>query len=117
MRLRLTFASVLAAKHNDPMSATEAARTLGRRGGLARAARLTAEERRAIASHGGRARSLSFHAARRIRENFRYLAAVDALRPPAAPVTRMRTCAGPLPGSSPAKSADEEAAGPRRRRR
>ena len=55
------------------------ARELGRRGGLARAARLTAERRRQIASQGGRSKSLSRVAADRIRENFLYLAAVDAL--------------------------------------
>ncbi|HEY3226938.1 MAG TPA: hypothetical protein VGK61_08105 [Planctomycetota bacterium] len=55
------------------------ARELGRRGGLARAARLTPERRRQIASQGGRAKALSRVAADRIRDNFRYLEAVDAL--------------------------------------
>lgn len=99
------------------MNATDAARALGRRGGLARAARLTVEARRAIASQGGRARSLSFHAARRIRENFRYLEAVKALRPRPAAVTRMRTFSGVLPGPSRASSADAKDAGSRRPRR
>jgi hypothetical protein len=59
---------------------------------------LSAEERIAIASLGGKARSLSFHAARRIRENFRYVAAIEGLRGPRPAVTRMRSFTGPLPG-------------------
>ena len=56
------------------------AQSLGRLGGLARARRLGPDERRRIASQGGLARSLSRHAARRIEDNFRYLAAASALR-------------------------------------
>jgi general stress protein YciG len=56
------------------------ARVLGRRGGTARSRVLSREERREIAAKGGRARALSHHAERRVRENFRALEAVDALR-------------------------------------
>lgn len=108
---------MLSAKHNAAMNATDAARALGRRGGRARAARLSAEQRKQIASLGGRARSLSFHAARRIAENFRYLAAVDSLRQRTVKVTRMRAFGGPLPGSTPATSHDARTGRPPRYRR
>jgi general stress protein YciG len=62
------------------MDASEIAGMLGRRGGLARAVALSRERRREIAAQGGRARALSHHAERRVRENFRALEAVDALR-------------------------------------
>lgn len=61
------------------------ARALGRRGGLARARKLSAERRKEIASQGGRSKALSRHASRRIRENFEYLRRVDALRKAAPP--------------------------------
>jgi hypothetical protein len=67
------------------MSIASIARALGRRGGLARARKLSAERRRAIASQGGRSKALSRHAARRIRENFQSLKRVDALRKAASP--------------------------------
>ncbi|MEO8682808.1 MAG: hypothetical protein ABI665_27415 [Vicinamibacterales bacterium] len=73
------------------------AKALGRKGGQARARRLPAHEKKRIASMGGRARLASLQAARRIIENLRYAAAVDALRG-AVPVTRRATFAGPLPG-------------------
>lgn len=44
-----------------------------------RAKRLSTERRREIAAGGGRARSLSLQAARRIEENFRYLEAARNL--------------------------------------
>jgi general stress protein YciG len=62
------------------VNASEIARVLGRHGGTARARALSREERREIAAKGGRARALSHHAERRVRENFRALEAVDALR-------------------------------------
>ena len=95
---------LLSAKHNESVGINEAARALGQRGGKARAARLSVEKRRAIASMGGRAKSLSHHAERRIRDNFRYLAAVDALGPRPAAVRLMRRFAGPLPSLSPPTS-------------
>jgi hypothetical protein len=97
------------------MDASEAARAMGRRGGRARAARLSAEQRKAIAAQGGKARSLSFHASRRIAANFRYVQAVDALRPRPVKVTRMRTFSGLLPGATVAHLHDAERP-PRRRR-
>jgi hypothetical protein len=60
------------------------ARALGRRGGLARARKLSASRRREIASQGGRSKALSREASRRIRENFEYLKRMDALRKAAA---------------------------------
>lgn len=62
------------------MELTSIARALGRRGGMARARTLTAERRREIASQGGRSKALLRDAARRIRENFRALERVEALR-------------------------------------
>jgi hypothetical protein len=82
----------------------QAARALGQQGGRARAARLSADKRKAIASMGGRAKSLSHHAERRIRDNFRYLSAVDALGPRPAAVRLMRRFAGPLPSLGPSTS-------------
>jgi hypothetical protein len=71
---------------------------LGRRGGRARARRLSADRRRAIASLGGRARRESLLVARRILDTLRYAEAAQELRggPPA--VRRTRTARGPLPG-------------------
>lgn len=73
------------------------ARTLGSKGGKARAARLAPAEKRRIAALGGRARALSIHAARRIADNFRYAEAVSVLQP-RPKVQRLRDFAGPLPG-------------------
>jgi hypothetical protein len=81
------------------MGTRDMARALGRQGGRARAKRLSADERQRIAALGGRARRQSLLAARRIADNFLYLAAVDALR--GTTVTRDRTADGPLPGLYP----------------
>jgi hypothetical protein len=51
---------------------------------------------------GGAARRESVQAARRIADNFRYLAAVRELGP-AAPVKRLRVHRGRLPGIYPAR--------------
>ena len=51
------------------MGAHEFARALGRRGGRARALRLSAADRKRIASQGGKARVQSLRAARRIADN------------------------------------------------
>jgi hypothetical protein len=88
---------MLSAKQNGPMN--RAAQALGRRGGRARAQRLSADERRAIAALGGRARSLSHHAARRIHENVRYLRAVEALRGGRRAVVKLSRFDEPLPGA------------------
>lgn len=73
------------------------ARALGSKGGKARARNLSPDEKRRIAALGGRSRALSFHAVRRVAENFRYVEAMNALQPRPR-VTRMRDFAGPLPG-------------------
>ena len=62
-----------------------------------RARRLSAMDRKCIASLGGRARSESLQAERRIAENFRFAAAVQGL-PRVTPGRRLRTCRGPVPG-------------------
>ncbi|MGB2712957.1 MAG: hypothetical protein WBC51_02180 [Vicinamibacterales bacterium] len=86
------------------MHASEMARALGRRGGRARGKRLSAAERKRIASLGGRARLQSLQAAGRIADNFRYVAALGDLRGRPTPVRRLTTFAGPLPGIYPAGS-------------
>ena len=82
------------------MDLSALARALGRRGGLSRARRLTPADRSRIASMGGHARRESLLAARRIANNFRYVAVAHELRP-APPVTRLRTCRTRLPGIYP----------------
>ena len=80
------------------MSIQSFAKALGRKGGLARAKRLSAEKRKSIASLGGRARSESFEIARRIKENFRYVSAVQALA--GVPKVRsLKTARNQLPGT------------------
>ncbi|MGH9410387.1 MAG: hypothetical protein ACRD1V_13140 [Vicinamibacterales bacterium] len=80
------------------MNTTSMARLLGRRGGLARGRRLSPEVRKRIASLGGHARRESIEAARRLVDNFRYAAAVDALRGGLPPVRRLSRGHGRLPG-------------------
>ena len=63
-----------------------------------RAMRLSAGERRRIASLGGKARSTSLQAARRIAANLRYAALLLDLRDQSTDVTRCRTFEGRLPG-------------------
>jgi hypothetical protein len=86
------------------MNASEMARALGRRGGRARSKRLSAAEKKRIASLGAKARVQSVQAARRIADNFRYATAVDDLRSHRTTVRRLKTFAGPLPGIYPAGS-------------
>jgi len=74
------------------------ARRLGRRGGRARAKRLSAEQRRQIAALGGQARGRSLLVARRIAENLRYAVAVLELRGGSPKLVRMKTFSGRLPG-------------------
>ena len=85
------------------MSTRDAARELGRRGGHARARRLSREERQRIASLGGQARRHSLELARRITDNLRYAATVVELqgRPD---VVRVKAFKGPLPGLYPKRS-------------
>ena len=68
----------------------EMARELGRRGGLSRAARLTPERRRQIASLGGMAKALSREAVGRILSNYQYLEDVEILRANAVRESRDR---------------------------
>lgn len=86
------------------MNASEMAKALGRRGGLSRGKRLSATDRKRIASLGGKARFRSLQAARRIVDNFRYVAVLDDLRRRPTTVRRLRAFAGPLPGIYPAGS-------------
>jgi hypothetical protein len=79
------------------MNARDIARTLGRRGGRARARNLTADERRQIAALGGAARRRSLELAQRHADNFAYAAMVLELQPPPR-VERVRNFSGPLPG-------------------
>lgn len=78
------------------------ARVLGRRGGRIRAQRLPANRKKQIASLGGAARARSLKAARRLEDNFRYAAAMEALRPSRPPARRQRED-GRLPGIYPSK--------------
>jgi hypothetical protein len=70
---------------------------MGRRGGRARARRLSAERRREIASLGGHARRDSLLAAGRILENLRYAASLLALAGGRQKVRRVTNFGGPLP--------------------
>lgn len=74
------------------------AQALGRRGGRARARRLTAAERRRIAALGGNARKRSLEAARRVTTTLRYAALVQELRGGRPALTRMKAFGGRLPG-------------------
>lgn len=80
------------------MNASEMARALGSRGGRARSARLSAAEKKRIASLGGEARMRSLRAARRIVENLRYAAVLGELAGRAKNIRRQAEFAGPLPG-------------------
>lgn len=103
-RSTLPVALMLSAKHNRVMDASKMAKALGRRGGRARAERLSVADKNRIASLGGKARRRSLQAVRRIADNFRYAAALGDLRGQPATVRRLRTFAGPLPGIYPAGS-------------
>ncbi len=95
---------VLSVKYNTAMDTKTMAQALGRRGGRARARRLSSSEKARIASLGGAARRHSLEAARRIEQNFRYVAAVEALRGGRPRVVRIRSFDGPLPGIYPGTS-------------
>jgi hypothetical protein len=87
--------------YNDGMNPSELAAALGRRGGRARAARLSPARRRQIAAAGAAARRQSLEAARRLAENFSYAEAVEALRGATPVVRRVATCRTQLPGLYP----------------
>jgi hypothetical protein len=65
-----------------------------------RALRLSARERKRIASLGGQARATSLQAARRIAANLRYANLLQDLRESPS-VRRLRAFEGPLPGIYP----------------
>lgn len=88
------------------MTVSELAAALGRRGGRARAARLSPERRRQIAAAGAAARRASLEAARRIAVNFSYAAAVEELRGTTPAVRRVATCRTRLPGLYPGRAQD-----------
>ena len=102
MRAASRVVTMLSVKYDGRMKKSDMAKALGRLGGQARAARLSPADRARIASLGGHARRESLQAARRIEANFRYVAALDELRP-APTVKRAGTGRGPLPGLHPAK--------------
>jgi len=74
------------------------AQILGRRGGKARACKLSPVERRKIALLGARARMSSIEASKRIESNFRYLNTIHQLRG-IPKVIRVKTCHYPLPNA------------------
>ena len=88
------------------MDTRDIARLLGRRGGQARARRLSETERKRIASLGGKARRRSLETARRIVQNLEYAAAVAELRDESREVTRIKTSTSTdrLPGIYPSKA-------------
>jgi hypothetical protein len=86
------------------MDVSEIAKALGRRGGQARSARLSAADKQRIAGLGGRARRQSLEAARRIADNFRYADAVAELRGRKVVVKRSRTVTERLPGIYPGRA-------------
>ena len=78
------------------MGTHDIAKLLGSRGGRARAARLSPEEKRRIAAQGGKARSESLRLASRVAETLRYASAVRSLRR-LTPVARLSAFSGRLP--------------------
>lgn len=87
------------------MNAKQIAKALGRRGGLARSKKLSAEQRKAIASRGGHGKALNAKAAQRIVDNFIYLDVLRELRkvPQVKSVSRTSE---PLPGIYAKKRSD-----------
>ncbi len=79
------------------MSLSEIARTLGRRGGLRRAQRLSSRRRAEIARMGARARAESLRLAEVVQHNFEYVRTIERLDRP-RPVLSETTCRGTLPG-------------------
>lgn len=79
------------------MKVNNIAKRLGRRGGRARAKKLSALERKRIAAQGGEARAESYRAKRIIEENFRYLEFIEQFLPKPK-ITRVSEVSHPLPG-------------------
>jgi hypothetical protein len=80
-----------------PMTPSQFAKMLGQRGGKKRSQRLSANEKKSIASLGGQARAQSYQLARRVEENFRYLEAINELRE-TTKVRSLKTTRHKLPG-------------------
>jgi hypothetical protein len=80
------------------MNPQQMAKLLGRRGGQARARKLSDAERRRIASLGGHARRQSLEAAGRVIANLNYLEMVLELQGGRPAVTAMKSFSGTLPG-------------------
>ena len=80
------------------MNISNIAQALGRLGGKARATRLSGTEKKTIASLGGKSRAQSLIAAKRVRENFQYLAVTRHLQGPRPKAVRMKVFNGRLPG-------------------
>lgn len=78
------------------MNTRQIAKALGRKGGLARAKKLSAEQRRKIAALGGEVKALSNKANDRIESNFRFARTMKLLRktPAVISVSRINN---PLP--------------------
>ena len=76
------------------MNASEMAKALGRRGGRARSQRLSAADKKRIASLGAKARCQSLQATARITDNFRYATALG--------VSQLNCLAGKTPAGLPA---------------
>ena len=79
------------------MQISEMAKSLGRRGGLSRARRLSSQRRADIARAGANARGESLRLTRAILTNFDYVNAIRELHPP-RPVRSETRCSGKLPG-------------------
>lgn len=79
-------------------SVTSIAKALGKRGGLARAKRLSADRKKTIASQGGKSRAQSLLAAKRLRANFEFLATVKILAGKSTAIKSVSNYKGPLPG-------------------
>lgn len=87
------------------MILSEMARTLGRRGGLRRAQRLSRRRRAEIARMGARARAESLRLAEVIRNNFDYVRVIERLDPP-GPVLSETMSRRALPGIHAAQTND-----------
>ena len=101
MRVRL--ATVLHVKYDRRVDPRDRAGAPGRRPRRTRARPLSAARKRELASLGETARARSLLAARRIEENFRYMAAVESLRGPLHQATKQKRFDGRLPGIYPPK--------------
>jgi hypothetical protein len=88
---------MLSGKYLLTMDARTIAKLLGRRGGKARAKRLSDADRKRIAAMGGRARGISVQAERRILQTLAYAASAKLLQGGSPAVRRLKRCHRPLP--------------------